>query len=724
LALSIDTISGGSYNAGAFGMPYSQTVRFSSSSASLVGKQIQVRVAAFANPADALPSAANQTVAYVATMPAGMITVPMLPTSGLHATKHLYNIALTYIDVNTFEIQVRFILKMDEKEFWTVNTQDNLNRLEKNVVDNPSPDNNNLVSVYSQQRELRIEATTWDGTTAENAVFQKTFQAKYFCEFGGECCEEFDCFAAAISGISYELFRSGESVSNFSAYDNTTIVFTAHKNAAASINKYYVALYRRDTNTNSDKYWNELNFNYAEVDTATIGSLSGSPFSVAAFVSATDFTQIGTSDYYEAEIELDASYFSFNGEYRAFVVLETGKGEHFSCNTEDIIANDCPDGVTGDVISKTYFHDKLSTEYNEDRFINVATRQRIRIDVEHDKTSYDVALNAALLSGSFNSNLVATGVTALDHMPTQKEILSTNLPLFQFEPDATTSGLRTIFRIPETWEESARFIVFWWKFKLTFETGACFYQVRKIISLTLTDNDEDITNYFVPTVKDDEGNEIEDRICDDLEGSINVCFDEALGDVYTFIPIIRAATSGNNFEEENVFENTNLVTLHADEIVSAEEDTDVDGQACMVIDPTELQKNVQYQVGGVFIPEAFIPAPLCINQDLIVTSEVTDITLPFWFLTFTYNLSGLTDAEITSVFVEYSGGGQNGVVNFTTATGTIPNIKPVSNNNPLTMNYSIFVILANGCAYEENFILQNFAEDGDIDTQNFILTPL
>lgn len=722
MSLTVLTAGGSAHNSGAFGQPYSQTVRFQSSEVSIIGETIQVRVAPFANPADALPAAAEQTVCYTATMPAGMITVNMMPTTSLHFTKHLYKVTLSYVSPNTFDIEVRMLLKMDEGEIWTNTTQDNLNRLEKNIVTNPVPDNNDLLSVYSGQRELRIEATHFDGTTAENAVFQKAFSARFYCD-ASDCCEEFDCLNPAIGDIGYQLFRNGGVVTNFSAYDNTTLYFTATLNAGA-ISKYYIALYRRDNQTNAAAYWQDLSMNYAEVDTATIGGLSGAPFDTSAFVSATDFTQIGVSDIYEASIELDASYFTLGGEYRAFIVIETLKGEGYSCNTDAIKADECPDGVTGTVTSATAFHDKLSTVYTEDRFINVATRQRIIIEVEHDKVSYNAALNALLLAGDFNSNLIGTGVAALDHMPALKEILSTNLPLFQYEPDVDTSGLRTIFRIPETWDDSARYIVFWWKFKITSETGSCIYEVRKIISLTLTDNDEDITNHFVPTVKDDDGNVFEDRICADLEGNINVCFDEVLSEEFTFIPIIRQATSGDFYNEEDAFTNTELVTLHADEIISTEDETAGDGQACYIIDPTELTLGADYQTGGIFIPQTpSAPPSPCVNLDLLVNSEVTDITLPHWILSVDFTLVGLTDEEVISFQIDYEGGGQNGTKTVTTATLVYPIIKPVHQGNTLTMNYTAFIILKNGCAYELDFTMQNFAVDGDIDTQNFVLTP-
>lgn len=725
MALSVITEAGGAFNVGAFGMPFLQYVTFQSSKVSIVGDSIQLRIAAFANTADDLPSAQNQTICYTATMPSGPVTVNMLPTSGLHPTKHIYKVRLAYFTQNRFQIEVRMILKMDETEFWTNTALSNLNRLEKNIVTNPAPDNNDLVSVYSAQRELRIEATHFDGVTAENAVFQKPFSARFFCE-SNECCEEFDCLNPAIEDISFQLFRDSNVVTNFSAFDDTTLYVTATKNTLHSIEKYYVAIYRRDTATNSDTYWNDLSFNYAEVFSGNLGALlGGSPFDFSAFVSGTDFTQIGSSEVYEASIVLDSTYFTIGGEYRAFVVIKTTKGEFYSCNTANILADQCPDGVTGDIISSTVFHDKLTTIFPEDRFINVATRQRIRIEVEHDKLSYNAAINAANLPGDFNDNILTIGATQLDHIPTTTEILSSNLAFELFNPNTDTLGISVEFRIPESWDNSVKYIVLWYKFKLNFVTRVCLYEVRKIICMTLTDNDEDVTNHFTPTVKNDAGDVIENLICDTYEGGVNVCFDEVLSEDFTFIPIIRATTSGDFYDEEDAFVNTELPTLHADEITSTEDETSGDGQACFIIDPTELHINTSYQVGAIFIPQTpLLPPSSCVNIDLIAESLVTGVLLPNWVLQFTYTLVGLTDFEVLQVVVIYEIANALGVEIFSdSASGVIPDIKPTHNGNTLTGNYMIQVNLRNGCLYFKEFTLQNIAQVGDNDIKNIVLTP-
>ena len=68
--------------------------------------------------------------------------------------------------------------------------------------------------------------------------------------------------------------------------------------------------------------------------------------------------------------------------------------------------------------------------------------------------------------------------------------------------------------------------------------------------------------------------------------------------------------------------------LSTDEYLSAEDDTAGDGEACAIIEPSELALFVPVLLGGVFIKKGIVPPPPCANIDVEygIEGDYTEMT--------------------------------------------------------------------------------------------------
>src|SRR5690606_13010272 len=186
----------------------------------------------------------------------------MTPTAGLHPTKRIYNVWLSYINNRTFSIRVNFLMTMDMEGFWPAGDNDNVFRFEKNTISNPSIDDNTYASVYNESRQFKMEATNWDGSTAESAIYKETFKARFWCS-SNECCEAYSaCILSPVTDWAYQLYRNDNVVSGFSAYENTNLKFQASFNGGNTPVMYFVGVYRKQNHINVNAYWQEISFSY------------------------------------------------------------------------------------------------------------------------------------------------------------------------------------------------------------------------------------------------------------------------------------------------------------------------------------------------------------------------------------------------------------------------------------------------------------------------------
>ena len=730
MALTTVTIPAATIRKYAFGSNASQTIRFQSDE-SLTGKVIQVRIAPYIENPAIPPTAGNQQYAYAVSYPASPMTVNVPALGTLPPSARRFKVMLNYVSEFEYDIIVYWLFTADIDAFPTNSVYNNLHQLEKNNIGAINNLENITPSIYNEVNTFRVESTVWDGTTAYNAVFDQTYKARFLCETGSCATCLDDCVQLPILSWSNILERGGNVVTNLSAYDNTTIKFRAELDPATTISKYWVAIFRRDDYDNTQPYWQDLSLHYAKVEANTLSAVPFSPFPITAFVSATDFTLLG-SNIYEASIELDASYFELGGSYRIMIIAEDDTtGQQFSCtHSRALLANDLPPPISGDTDTNIYFFDSASTEYNTDYMIGAATRQRIKIVATMDKVSYnDANFNAGNL-GDFNTNLLSVDAVVLDHLPTDTEILNDiQIPLIGYEPDANTSALETTFRIPEEWSNEIRYVIFIWKFKITTGSGFTYNdEIRLPVKLFMQANDEVATNYFLPEFTDFEDELIERRICDDYDEVLNICWTEALETDFDFIPIIQEGDQSANifdqYKEYNFYDNDNLPELTTPEYLDAEIDTAGDGEACATIEPTELRLNVPIKLGGIFIQkDVVIPPPVCNDIDFESTIVVLLTTNNSTKTILSYDLSPLVNGDVASVELIASWEGQIDVFNSTNATfQTTYVLNGGGAYNWLNIECTIVITLTDGCTYyhEYGFSLPN--EEIASETYNAVIS--
>lgn len=709
MALSVVTIPLGTIQSKTIGSLNLQVVRFTSTKPSLVGDTIQVRLAPFGDKADADPTAQNQTTAYSAIMPSSPIVVSMNPMIGLDPTKHVYTVQLGYVTDSTFEITVRYMMMMDTRDFWDGTSTTNTFRFEKNVVNNTLTDDNTFPSVYNSEKQFKVEATHWDGTDAESAVFKQPFHSRFWCNIGGECCDLFaGCILTGnIENWAYQLYDTGGLLINgLSAFEDRTIKFQADFIAATTPSKYYIGVYRKDNATNAGNYWTDLTFSMAEFD-PTMAAISSSPFVTDAFNAGGAAMTNLFGNIWEAEVSLDSTYFFPGATYRIFIVVEDSAGNEYSCITGDIVASGCPPVTIGAVVSNTYQYDSATTVYTADNLINVATRGRLKIEMVMDKTDYNANIIANGLAGDFDTNFQGFGTRVLDNFPDPATTYtnSSDIPAQFFDNTATSFGLRSIFEVPEDWTGQIKYIMFIWSFDITIGLLTYTDQLRKVVKLNVRENDELGANAFVPTIVDQDSNPLAlDEICADTVSEITICFTEALPDDYDFVQITRGGTSGE-YDENDEYTNTELTQLTDPTIQSADVDT-AGGDGCMTINLDNLTLGQEYNIGGVFINKNTPAPPVCVNlawdSTLLFFSETEFETR----LTVNYDLTPLVDADVAQVSIQLNANGQGWLVfNYPNlAISPYPvNIYLPPGTPVAIVDYEIFITLTNGCQYLASF---------------------
>lgn len=731
MALSVITAPTGIDTTLAIGSPANFVVRFQSDKASIVGDTIQIRLAPFANASDPLPSAQNQTACYTGIMPGAPLSVNMQPLSGLDYTRRIQFIGLAYVDDQTFEISVHFIMTMDEKQIWDNSAlASNQWHFEKNAEDNVNTDDNTGVSIYNQNRELWIEATDWDGVTAENAIFQQPLGSRWWCSGDADsCCEEFeDCFVAEpVSSWAYQLYNlSDEFVTGFSPFENTKIKFQAEFNAGTIPSFYYMGIYRKDDEQNISEYWNDLTFSYAQFN-PTMSGISPAPFSTAAFEAGGQAMSNISGDLWEAEVEFRFEYFVAGATYRVFIVVRDSSSNQYSCLTADIIADGCPPVTLADTSVEAWQHDSAVTLYTEDYFVNVATRSRIKIEILFDGASYDTNLAINGLPGSFLTNLQGYGNLVTDSFPVNIPLSNSNEIPITFSLSGGNLLLITEFRIPENWSGLVKYIVFIAQFDVN--VGGTIYtdQLHKVVKLKMRINDEVGLMNFTPTVTDLDLNDLElDKICSDELSEIIICFSEALPFDYDFIQIRRPGASGD-YTENDEFVHTELDTELDPAIQSADADT-AGGDGCMTVDLTALPIGDQ-QIGGVFISQgAGSPPTSCSNIDWESTLEYTASLRHEEQLEFIWDLAPLVDADVSVVELNFNANGLGWVqvLYFNMAQSDFPVGIFLPPGTPVCiLEVDVYITLTNGCQYNASYTdVLHMLNTGDLNNTMLSLPPI
>lgn len=708
MALSVVTPSPSLNTNLSIGSPYDTIAIFESDKMTLVGETIQLRLALFANPADPDPTEEEQTICYNATYPATFGQVAMLPTSLIHATRrNVHSVVLSYVTNNTFSIQIRFLMLMDDKDFNDGLATDNVFRFEKNAIDNPLSDDNTVAGVYNEIRQLKMEVTNWDGSTAESAIYEEDINARFWCG-GNECCPSFyECIVDPISDWAYQLYRDASIVTGFSAYENTNLKFQASFNAGNLPSRYYVGIYRKDNYTNNSQYWTDVSFSYA-VFNPTMAGLSPSPFSTAAFAAGGAAMTNLIDDVWEADVEFDYTYFTANATYRVFFVVLDDTGNYYSCNTLDITANGCPPANLADIESQTWQYDSGSVTYTADSLINVATRGRIRIDMRFDVDSYDDNIITNGLTGSYAANLKTFGTRVSEFFPSAPKILtvSNEIPVTVISESATIDIYRVEFQVPEDWSGEVKYIVFIWNFDIVLGSNTCQQQLRKVVKLQMRTNDEDLTNYFTPVLTDQNDDPISvDEICADTVETIQICFEEALEDDYDFIQVTRLGSSGL-YTENDEYSNTPMSPVINPLIESAEADTD-DGDGCMIINLDNFTLNNEVHLGGVFIAKTPVVVDPCDDIDYDATTTFVSQNDFETVLTYEFDLAPLADADVLQVEVNYNPNGegwQTAIYNNTATSDPILYIEMEGGLPLAIIEYIVNITLVNGCTYQATHI--------------------
>jgi hypothetical protein len=695
----------------------------------LVGETIQMRLAIWGNPADPNPPAAEQTVCYTATYPALYGVVLMLPTSTLHTTRRIpYYVQLTAIGLNQFSIQIRFLMQMDEKDFSDGLSYASINRFEKNAIDNPLFDDNTVPSVYNEMRQLKMEVTNWDGTDAESAIYKADFNARFWC-FGDGCCSDYmECIVDPVSDWSYQLYRDDAIVSGFSAYENTTIKFQANFNAGNTPSRYHVGIYRKDSFTNNSVYWTGITFSYA-VFNPTMAGLSPSPFGTAAFAPGGAAMTNLVDNIWEAEVEFNASFFAPNGTYRAFFVVLDDTDNFYSCNTLDIVADGCPPANLADITVNSWQYGSMETTYTADTLINVATRGRVKINMIFDKASYNSNLATNGYPGSFNANIKTFGTRVMDAFPSvPKTLIPTNeLPLTVISESASIERYTVEFQVPEEWSGQVKYIVFMWNFDITIGGNTCQQQLRKVVKLQMRINDEDLTNYFVPTMTDQNDEVIPlDEVCADDVETIELCFAESLESNYDFIQITRNGDSGL-YSENDEYAITELDVVLNPLIQFADADTDT-GSGCMTLNLEDFPINTPIYLGGVFISKAVESIDECNDIDYSATTTLISQNEFQSILSYEYDLAPLLDADVLQVEVNYDANGEGWVTEVFVGQAEPENplyITITGDPALAIISFSILITLTNGCQYESTYtFILALSELEVFDLTELTLSPI
>lgn len=715
----------------AMGSLNSLTARFTSDKPSIVGDEIQIRLNLFGNIAEPDPTATQQLTSYVTKMPSAG-SVQMYPQVNLHETQHIYRVYLDYVDDQTFDISVNFLMLMDFRYFWNGISTLNTFRFEKNVINNPNIDDNGHASVYNTEKQIQMEATDWDGSTAENAVFRKNIHSRFWCSIGGECCDLFaGCIIPnSVDNWTYQIYdSSGLQTTGFSAFDDRTIKFQTEFLAGTTPSKYYIGIYRKDQASNSQNYWLDLEFCMAEYD-PTMAAIPSSPFPTTAFSAGGSAMTNLFGDVWEAEVDFDSSYFAAGGTYRVYIVIEDNLGDEYSCVTADIVSNGCPPPTYGDIDLEIYQYDSASTLHTEDFLLNVATRGRIRFDCILDKASYDAAILANGLAGSFDLNFTGYGSLVMDNFPVNTVLQNDgDIPVTFLNNNATDITIRSEFQIPEDWSGSIKYLVFLFSFDIT--VGALTYtdQLQKVIKLQVRANDELGADVFVPSIVDQDSNPLalDEPLCADSVSEITITFTEVEPDEYDFIQIRRVGTSGE-YEENDEYTNTELTQLSDPVIQSADPDT-AGGDGDMVIDLANLAINTPISIGGVFINKNLPAPPVCgnINYESILTfvSETEFETR----CDVTWDLAPLVDADVAQVSFHFNANGQGWVVgnyfNVADSLSNPMNIYLPAGTPVIVMDVEVYITLNNGCQYSTSYTDNlHLLLPGNSSTVNSVLTPI
>jgi len=725
LALTIVTAAPALDFTGAFGSPYISTIEVSSD-VGLLGSQIQLRHALFGNPANPDAPDALQAAAYIVDYPSSNgANVELLPMSGLSPTRWIYSVRLTRIDNTSFTVETRFLNKMDERVIWTTTPNpNNIFRFEKSVNNNPNIDNNDPPSAYNAIREIWTEVTSYDLISPTAATHRALVQPKFFCDYGTFCNIYGSCIINGVTNWTSVLYRNSEVVTNLSIHTDTILTFRCLIDPSITPLKYYVAVYRKDNANNVSPYWTDLEFNMAQVDPGNLVSgVPMSPFNITAFTSALDMVN-SSGNTWEAEITLNKSYFTDNAVYRAYLVIEGDDGHYYSCNTKDLIANDCPPVVGATITSDVYQYDSGSTVYsNEDQFFNVATRGRIKIDSIFSKTSYNSNIPPAGQVGSWDTRNNGVEIAVLDYYPGYNEIVNgtAEVPLELLSEDATQITHSTEFQIPETWSGTTKYVVFIYKFRQDLAGRFCNEQIKKIFKLTMRLNDEVGLLQFTPVFKDQDDNVITE-ICLDEITTLKVCYTEIDADVFDFIPVIRAGGSGL-YGEYDPYTNTEMDELTSSLVETSDVDT-TGGEACYTIDAENLIPGIEYDFGAVFISQGATSPPVCVN--IAYTSLLTRLessTHHYW-AEYDFDLTPLVSADILQVEITWSVNGLPPSTSvFTTATGTIEIFQLMNGAQPTDICFDVSVTLASGCSYLGNtYCISNIGIVGPV-TSNLTFTP-
>ncbi len=214
------------------------------------------------------------------------------------------------------------------------------------------------------------------------------------------------------------------------------------------------------------------------------------------------------------------------------------------------------------------------------------------------------------------------------------------------------------------------------------------------------------------------------RFCGDIEGILNLCWTEInLSVDYDFIPIIHEGEPSTDqfseYNEENFFTNIKFVSLHDDAYVSGEVDTDGDGEACVVIEPTELPLNDDVSFGGIFIKKGSTPPPTCPNIAVDFDFEIITTTNGTTKTKISYDLSPLTDADILQVEVSAILAQSGQQINYSSGDATNEqtwNIINGGNFNWFSITMSVEITISTGCTYSIVFFFNLANTDGNTDT--------
>lgn len=588
-------------------------------------------------------------------------------------------------------------------------TLDNSGRLSKNSQNNTVSFNNDISSVYNEEKTMRAHIMI--ANTATQSILDQV-HATYLIEnryleggvLGG---------APEFTDWSFELERGGVIVEDLSTAEDTTFRAFVDIGAGTISPDTSILIYRDDNNANLVGFVEDMKLGYED----STGAKEGIDYPIAFVPWVLDAGTV-----YKAEWTLDKTKFDFGGTYKFIVIVANDPTTLYnSGGTKSLIAATAlPTATTG---TMTGIIDDYNSRYTGD-CLQVTAYERIKSCVEVDKASYDTALGAQSLPGDFDSNFFSLRVrlilldnnivNALD--PTNTVVIDVNDK--QGAPELTIQDTFNdyisclIFRVQPEWANTPFMVIHTFTYKIGSDPADGFDNPYDDIVhfpqlFNLNGLEEDTGNNFLTSIVfKDQAGDIVKEICEDFDGPMVVEVTKvATGLDYNLIAAIKPDIVNNVVDEEESYNNGLLDQLDSSLLLNVDT-LFVANVATFEVEDTLLELGQKYRVIGIAKEENLTPPTICPIINIATDTDCTAVggsTFADYDINFAvtnFAPSAVTNVDISTDIDQFSTGPQ--INNFVLSTGTYAftvTWPSGYNNNPITILMDIDVTLANGCTY-------------------------